>query len=610
MNTKHILASRILALALFAATPCAFAQSGVPNSMSYQGRISDANGNLVGNPTPVNRTVIFRVWDNPTATAPANLLYSEQQIVTIASGEFNVLVGQGLQVGTEPKPAFDTVFNGAQRFLGVTVDDGTAAVDPEIAPRQQLVTSAFAFRARTAEGVTANAITSSMLAAGAVTPISIAPNAIDSTKLATGAVTAASVAAGAVATASIADNAIDSSKLAAGAVTNAKIADNSITAAKIAASSIDSARIVDGTITNADLANGSVSSAKLDGSIALWGASGGNFFRTTGNVGIGTNNPLAKLDVVGGSQITMNHNLADWSLSINPDNGYQLNWSTGQPSSNRSYTGTGAFGTLNAYYQPDPFTNPSLIAPRSLTTTFGIRSELLVGSGQGFVTYSDRRIKRDIRTSKTADDLAAIEKLQVSDYRMVDPADDGMAWRKGFIAQEVEKVIPGAIARSREFIPDIFSLATATAYDPATKSLSLTLEKDHDLKVGEHVRLHVDGKRLDRQVSAVPSAREFLVGDCESAPEKVFVYGRQVDDFRTVDYDRIFTTSVGALQELKKQKDAEVKSLRDENAALRDRLAALEANRKTLDAKLAALETLVRSIKPPEVRTVSLKAAE
>jgi hypothetical protein len=43
------------------------------------------------------------------------------------------------------------VFNGTLRYLGVTVDDGSTAVDNEISPRQQIVSTAFAFRAKYAE---------------------------------------------------------------------------------------------------------------------------------------------------------------------------------------------------------------------------------------------------------------------------------------------------------------------------------------------------------------------------------------------------------------------------------------------------------------------------
>lgn len=142
--------------------------TGVPGFISYQGRVLNNTGGLVGSPTPVNRTVIFRIWDHPSNTLTSNLIYSEQQTVTIADGEFSVLVGQGVattgsQFGyseTAKKLAdIGTAFGGNARYLGVTVDDGTAAVDNEITPRQQIVSSAFSFRAKFAETLGTSAST-------------------------------------------------------------------------------------------------------------------------------------------------------------------------------------------------------------------------------------------------------------------------------------------------------------------------------------------------------------------------------------------------------------------------------------------------------------------
>lgn len=142
--------------------------TGVPGFISYQGRVLNNTGGLVGSPTPVNRTVIFRIWDHPSNTLTTNLIYSEQQTVTIAEGEFSVLVGQGVattgsQFGyseTAKKLAdIATAFGGSTRYLGVTVDDGTAAVDNEITPRQQIVSSAFSFRAKFAETLGTSAST-------------------------------------------------------------------------------------------------------------------------------------------------------------------------------------------------------------------------------------------------------------------------------------------------------------------------------------------------------------------------------------------------------------------------------------------------------------------
>jgi hypothetical protein len=138
--------------------------SAVPGFISYQGRVVDAAGANVGAGTPVNRTVIFRIWDNPSSTNTANLIYSEAQTVTVSDGEFSVLVGQGVANTTETfsyseaskKLAdFSTAFNGSARYLGVTVAAAAtiATTDNEITPRQQIVSTAFAMRAKFAESI-------------------------------------------------------------------------------------------------------------------------------------------------------------------------------------------------------------------------------------------------------------------------------------------------------------------------------------------------------------------------------------------------------------------------------------------------------------------------
>lgn len=151
--------------------PIATAQtitSSVPGLISFQGRVTQT-GVAVGAGTPVNRTVTIRIWASPTSALASDLLYSEQQTATIAEGEFSVLIGQGGNVTTSPLGYDETtkgpgtvalgslnVFAGSTRYLGITVDDGTGAADPEISPRQQIVTSAYAFRAKFAESIGTN----------------------------------------------------------------------------------------------------------------------------------------------------------------------------------------------------------------------------------------------------------------------------------------------------------------------------------------------------------------------------------------------------------------------------------------------------------------------
>lgn len=166
MKTKFFL---IFAASIVTST-LAYAQtSAVPGTISYQGRVYTSSGSLLGAGTPVNRTVIFRIWDSPSNTASANLLYSESQTVTISEGEFSVLVGNGVANTTQtfgysetskhssasPAVNLADVFNGSTRYLSVTVANGTtiATSDSEITPRQQIVSSAFAFRSKFAESL-------------------------------------------------------------------------------------------------------------------------------------------------------------------------------------------------------------------------------------------------------------------------------------------------------------------------------------------------------------------------------------------------------------------------------------------------------------------------
>lgn len=158
-----------IAAAFIALPALAPAQTtAVPNFISYQGRVVDGSGNAVGTGTPVNRTVIFRIWDHPSNTLATNLIYSEQQTVTVAEGEFSVLVGQGVANTTATFGYNETAkkltdiaaaFGGSSRYLGVTVAaTGTiATTDNEITPRQQIVSTAFALRSKFAESIGSSA---------------------------------------------------------------------------------------------------------------------------------------------------------------------------------------------------------------------------------------------------------------------------------------------------------------------------------------------------------------------------------------------------------------------------------------------------------------------
>lgn len=303
MKTTRLTTRLLPLIAAFALLGIAHAQTtAVPDYLSYQGRALNADGTTIGSGTPVNRTVTFRVWDHPSNSLVANLIYSEQQVVTISNGEFSALIGAGAATtGTAlgysestkgvptVKISSPSVFGAATRYLGVTIDDGTAAVDNEISPRQQFVTSSYAFRAKVAESVDANAISSAMLATGAVGSNQLAAESVTSAKLGTSAVLSANIGDSNVTTGKIANLNVTTDKIADLNVTTGKIANLNVTTAKIADLNVTTAKIADLNVTTGKIDNNAVDNTKLRDSVGL---------SVIGRTGSTTGDPA---DIVAGS---------------------------------------------------------------------------------------------------------------------------------------------------------------------------------------------------------------------------------------------------------------------------------------------------------------------
>lgn len=124
-----------------------------PERMTYQGFLVGSDGVALGNAAPKNYDVIFRIYDHETASAPANLLWAEQQTVTVDKGYFNVLLGEGASTG-DPRPELSTLFRGAtasDRFVGITVKGiGSGGANVDILPRLRLMSAPYAFLAQNA----------------------------------------------------------------------------------------------------------------------------------------------------------------------------------------------------------------------------------------------------------------------------------------------------------------------------------------------------------------------------------------------------------------------------------------------------------------------------
>lgn len=140
-----------LAVLLGSAADLGLAQNGYPPSlMSYQGYLVDANGVGLAPTTPMNFSVVFRIYGTSTG---GTSIWTEAQTVTVDKGNFSVVLGEGGNEGAEPRPDISTVFNSSKAsdlYLGITVKGISSS---EILPRLRLLTSPYSFLARTANAL-------------------------------------------------------------------------------------------------------------------------------------------------------------------------------------------------------------------------------------------------------------------------------------------------------------------------------------------------------------------------------------------------------------------------------------------------------------------------
>jgi len=115
---------------MMAFNPC---WAEIPRTINYQGMLTDDQGQ----PLSGDYKFEFFIYGVPTGGTP---LWSEFQLgIPVEDGLFNVMLG-------EFKPIPDSVFDEPERFLGIRV--GTA---PELSPRIQLTSVAYAYRANRAD---------------------------------------------------------------------------------------------------------------------------------------------------------------------------------------------------------------------------------------------------------------------------------------------------------------------------------------------------------------------------------------------------------------------------------------------------------------------------
>jgi hypothetical protein len=632
-----------LVLMLAAAPRSALAQAtpNPPDRLTYQGFLVDANGVALGATAPKNYDVIFRIWNDQNSSDTSHRLWTEQQTVTVDKGYFSVLLGEGSQYSTEPHPSISSLFaapDASDRYVEITVKgigSGSPAGDVTIQPRLRLLTSPYAFLAEKAVHAASlvnnsnapivSASGTSLTINGSATANSFSGNGAGLTSLNAGNITSGTL-----------------SDLRLTANVALRNADQTFTGhdifSSLSLSESGNLRLNDqpiyirgGSDQNHYLAyNSSVDGPELRG----W--SGG--FLSTGNGGIHnalrwdtttvTVNGKFSVNSTGYVSSEINSaNVAGTWLSVGNSSSGGTNWhliSTGNgngegPGKLLIAPGpvSGSINTTVLALTPSGLvgvgtSTPSLAqlevrgnAVNNNISTYGYINRDGAGNIVGFSgvvpfsiytdgriaapelnAFSDARIKNIKGPTDSAQDLQTLLGIQITDYTMVDTVANGNRPHKKVIAQQVEKVFPEAVSSFTNVVPDIYTKSDAQAgWIPLTKQLNPAL------KIGDQVRLITEKNTALHEVTEV-NAYGFRVKDAVDGP--VFVYGRQVGDFRTVDYSAISMLNVSATQELYRElqdKDAKIQELQAQ-------LNQVTAQEQSQAARLDKLESVINQIAP------------
>ena len=229
-------------------------------------------------------------------------------------------------------------------------------------------------------------------------------------------------------------------------------------------------------------------------------------------------------------------------------------------------------------------------------------------SAPTFFSPSDKRIKNDIVELDDNESFNLINHLGVKKYKYKDIVTRSNVDTYGFIAQQVEDVIPLATSTESDYLPSIYELSDISSvngnvlittannldlgnteiYGNLTTPLSFRFY-DSDNKQLEFNVIHVNDTTLQLDGNfSVSNGNLFLDGNVVgnvTEENKLFVYGPKVDDFKTLNKDKIFTVGISAIQELSRK-----------NTTLENKATTLENKATTLENKVTTLETQIADV--------------
>jgi hypothetical protein len=160
-----------------------------------------------------------------------------------------------------------------------------------------------------------------------------------------------------------------------------------------------------------------------------------------------------------------------------------------------------------------------------------------------YLLTSDIRVKENIEFIDNIRCRNAIKDIELISYNLTH--DNSKKIRYGFVAQEIEKIDKNLVQNIADFIPNIMK------YFDFTENYFILNQTDikYDIKLDDYLKIYVNEKQDIVKVIGI-NCNKVFVDRTDLYNKKVFIYGKQIDDFKTIDYAQMFALSIGTIKNL------------------------------------------------------------
>jgi len=219
-------------------------------------------------------------------------------------------------------------------------------------------------------------------------------------------------------------------------------------------------------------------------------------------------------------------------------------------------------------------------------TGWGIYCNKSIATHTAFYVSSDRRIKENIVDVSDNLALEQVRNIPCRYYEYKDKVNRGTGKTIGFIAQEVREILPMAISIQTNFVPNEMRVLTDISWNGTTlytdisgSSAKYRFYVSNDVSGNDEIKKEITGSgstgfKFDKQYNFV------------------FCYGREVDDFHTIDKNKLFALNFSATQEIDRIQQQHIIDISNAQSTIQSH----ETTIQTLQTDLSTANTTIQTL--------------